>query len=59
MLTLITKDRERLTNQIAARIHENSNIATGKFKFLNWAIRAELVAVAVLVCTVDLVVVGS
>lgn len=58
VLTLITKDRERLTGQIAAQIHENSHVATKKFKYVNRAIKSELAAVAVLIGVVVLVIVG-
>lgn len=58
VLTLITKDRERLTGQIAAQIHENSHVATSKFKYVNRAIKAELAAVAVLLGAVILVTAG-
>lgn len=56
VLTLITKDRERLTNQIAAQIHENSHVAVLKFKYVNRAIRAELAAIACLVIALALVI---
>ncbi|MPY12269.1 Pycsar system effector family protein [Arthrobacter bussei] len=58
VLTLITKDRERLTGQIAAQIHENSHVATNKFKYVDRAIKAELAAVAVLIGIVISVIVG-
>lgn len=56
VLTLITKDRERLTGQIAAQIHENSHVATNKFKNVDRAIKAELAAVTVLIGIVILVI---
>lgn len=58
VLTLITKDRERLTRQIAAQIHENSHVATVKFRHVNRAIKAELGAVAFLIIAVVLVITG-
>lgn len=59
VLTLITKDKERLTNQIAAQIHENSHVAVLKFKYVNRAIKAELAAIACLVFAVALVITGA
>lgn len=59
VLTLITKDKERLTNQIAAQIHENSHVAVLKFKYVNRAIKAEFAAVACLIFAVTLVITGA
>lgn len=49
VLLLLTSDPDRLTRQVAAQIHENSHIATTKFKYVNRAIMAELFAVSVAV----------
>lgn len=49
VLSLLTSDPDRLTRQVAAQIHENSHIATTKFKYVNRAIMAELFAVSVAV----------
>jgi hypothetical protein len=47
VLSLLTSDPTRLTRQVAAQIHENAHIATTKFKYVNRAIIAELVAFGV------------
>ncbi|WP_091471027.1 Pycsar system effector family protein [Paenarthrobacter nitroguajacolicus] len=47
VLSLLTSDSTRLTRQVAAQIHENAHIATTKFKYVNRAIIAELIAVGV------------
>lgn len=44
VLSLLTSDPSRLTKQIAAQIHENSHIATEKFKHVNRAVMAEMIA---------------
>lgn len=49
VLSTLTTDPARLTRQVAAQIHENSHIATTKFKYVNRAIMAEMVAVGVAV----------
>ena len=49
VLSLLTSDPGRLTRQVAAQIHENSHIATKKFKYVNRAIMAEIFAVSVAV----------
>ena len=48
VLSLLTADPERLTQQIASQIHVNARIATLKFHRVNRAIISELVAVAAL-----------
>lgn len=45
VLSLLTGNPARLTEQIAAQIHENAHIATAKFKHVNRAILAEVGAV--------------
>jgi len=45
VLSLLTGNPARLTEQIAAQIHENAHIATAKFKHVNRAILAEVAAV--------------
>lgn len=59
VLGLITKDRERLTTQIASQIHENSHVAVLKFKYVNRAIMAELAAIVSLVFALALVITGA
>jgi Family of unknown function (DUF5706) len=49
VLSTLTTDPARLTRQVAAQIHENSHIATTKFKYVNRAIMAEIAAVGVAV----------
>ncbi|MFK0042359.1 Pycsar system effector family protein [Paenarthrobacter sp. NPDC090517] len=49
VLSLLTSDPTRLTRQVAAQIHENAHIASAKFRYVNRAIIAELVAVGVTV----------
>ncbi|MDO5878283.1 DUF5706 domain-containing protein (plasmid) [Paenarthrobacter sp. R1] len=49
VLSTLTRDAQKLTRQIASQIHENSHIATVKFKYVNRAIMAELVAVGLVV----------
>lgn len=44
VLSLLTSNPSRLTRQIAAQIHENSHIATEKFKHVNRAIITEVLA---------------
>lgn len=48
VLSLLTKDQDRLTDQIAAQVHENSHVAVIKFKRVNRAIILELIAVGCL-----------
>lgn len=59
VLRLITTDKDRLTNQIASQIHENSHVAVLKFKYVNRAIQAELAALACLLAAVVLVITGG
>ncbi|MFF1831176.1 Pycsar system effector family protein [Paenarthrobacter sp. NPDC058040] len=49
VLSTLTSDPKKLTRQISSQIHENSHIATVKFKYVNRAIMAELVAVGVVI----------
>lgn len=49
VLSTLTTDPARLTRQIAGQIHENSHIATTKFKYVNRSIMAEVAAVGVAV----------
>lgn len=51
VLSTLTTDPTRLTKHVAAQIHENSHIATTKFKYVNRAIMAELAAVGMTVLT--------
>lgn len=59
VLRLITTDKDRLTNQIASQIHENSHVAVLKFKYVNRAIQAELAALTCLLAAVVLVITGA
>ncbi|GAB3543080.1 hypothetical protein GCM10027403_36760 [Arthrobacter tecti] len=58
VLSLLTKDQDRLTEQIAAQVHENSHVAVIKFKRVNRAIILELIAVGCLIATVVLSMLG-
>lgn len=49
VLSTLTSDPRKLTRQIASQIHENSHIASTKFKYVNRSIIAELVAVGMAV----------
>lgn len=59
VLSLITKDRDRMTEQIAAQVHENSHVALIKFKYVNRAIMLQLVAVGGLLAAVVIVIFGA
>lgn len=59
VLSLITKDRDRLTEQIAAQVHENSHVALIKFRYVNRAIMLQLVAVGCLLAAVVLSISGA
>lgn len=58
VLSLLTGDPARLTQQIAGQIHENAHIATAKFKHVNRAILAEVAAVGAIIVVAFLATAG-